>query len=112
MTELTSDAVLHHPDATEDFWADFTCVLEVSGRTLTGTPTVAEQTTSDLTITDVATNPAAITRTNGKVIDADKAVVFKVAGGTSGTTYILTVTAATTGSETLVRNFTIECSST
>ena len=112
MTELTSDAILHHPDATENFWADFTCVLEVSGRTLSGTPTVVEQTTSDLTISGVARNTSAITRTNGKIIAANSAVVFTVAGGTTATTYILTVTAATSASETLVRNFTIECSST
>ena len=112
MTELTSDAILHHPSSTANYWADFTCVLEVSGRILAVTPTVVEQTTSDLTITGVGLNSSAITRTNGKIIAANKAIVFTVAGGTTGTTYILTVTAPTSASETLVRNFTLECSST
>jgi hypothetical protein len=70
------------------------------GDLLTGTPTVVAA-PSGPTITAVAINAAEI---EGDHINASigEAVQFKIAGGTDGTAYRLTVTATTTGGETLV----------
>jgi hypothetical protein len=48
---------------------------------LTGTPTVVEETTSDLTITNISINTIELDD-KGKTIGIGKAVQFKVAGGT------------------------------
>lgn len=72
----------------------------VDGVTLTGTPTVNEQTTSDLTIADVALNSAAVTVYRDGVavsVAANLAVVFSITGGTAGKPYTVRVTATTTG---------------
>lgn len=65
-----------------------------SGESLTGTPTVAEVTTSDLTISNAAVSAAALTIL-GESVAAGKAVQFKVTGGSAGTTYLLRVTVST-----------------
>lgn len=74
-----------------------------SGETLTGTPTVTEETTSDLTISNVAVSTSSL-RINSTLVAAGTAVQFKVVGQTSGT-YTLKITATTTSTpaQTLVR---------
>ena len=64
------------------------------GESLTGTPTVVEVTTSDLTISNAAVSAAALT-INGESVATGKAVQFKVTGGTAGTTYLLRITVST-----------------
>jgi hypothetical protein len=76
-----------------------------SGESLTGTPTVAEQTTSDLIIASVAVSSAALV-INGRPVAAGSAVQFKVSGQkASGLPYKLKITATTNSSpaQTLVR---------
>lgn len=72
-----------------------------SGDTLTGTPTVVEQTTSDLTITGVAVNTGALTVLNESVA-IGRAIQFTVADGTAANSpYHLLVTATSTDGETI-----------
>jgi hypothetical protein len=75
------------------------------GASLTGTPTVTEVTTSDLTIANKAVNSATYSDsvTQGTVA-IGKAVICTVAGGTAGSTYTLRITVSTdsTPAETLV----------
>ncbi len=72
-----------------------------SGDTLTGTPTAVEDTTSDLTITGVAVNTAALTIL-GESTAIGRAIQFTVAGGTvANSPYLILVTATSTDGETL-----------
>jgi len=66
-----------------------------SGETLSGTPSAAEQTTSDLTIASVAVNSTALTIL-GNSVPAGEAVTFKVSGQKVNVTYRVLVTADTT----------------
>lgn len=68
-----------------------------SGVLLTGTPTVAEQTTSDLTLTSAAVNTAELTLF-GETFAIGTAVVFHRAGGVAGTEYTIRVTVSTDAS--------------
>lgn len=68
-----------------------------SGESLTGTPTVVEQTTAELTISNVAKNTATLTL-EGESVTANQAVQFKVSGGTAGTQYTMLVTCGTDAS--------------
>jgi hypothetical protein len=75
------------------------------GASLTGTPTVAEQTTSDLTLDDKAVNAATYScAVTGKTVAIGKAIEFTVAGGSAGTDYTVRCTCSTDSSpaETLV----------
>ena len=77
---------------------------------LTGTPTVAEVTTTDLTLANKAVNTATYSDSStGKTVAVGKAIRFTVAGGTSGQTYTIRVTVATnsTPTETLVDDLVI-----
>lgn len=67
-----------------------------SGESLTGTPTVVEVTTSELTISNAAVNTAEET-INGETVAIGKAVLFKVTDGGSGdlATYTLRITVST-----------------
>jgi len=86
------------------FAVSFAGVLD-SGESLTGTPTVAEQTTSDLTITDLAdganqatVNTAALT-IHGTTVAIGDALQFKVSGQkTTGSPYTLKLTVSTDSS--------------
>ena len=75
-----------------------------SGELLSGTPTVAEQTSSDLTISNQGLNTTTID-VAGVSAAASQAVVYTVAGGSSGTLYSIKVTVSTDASDarTLVR---------
>jgi len=74
-----------------------------SGEALTGTPTVEEQDTSDLTISSVGVSTRELT-INEETVAAGLAVQFSVTGMTAAT-YTLKVTATTdsTPAQTLVR---------
>lgn len=65
-----------------------------SGETLSGTPTVAEQTTTDLTFTGAAVNSSALVIL-GTSVPAGEAVSVKVSGQKSGVTYRVLVTVDT-----------------
>ena len=65
-----------------------------SGELLTGTPTAAEVTTSDLTLDTVAVNTAALT-VNGRSVAIGQGVQFRIQSGTAGTTYTILLTATT-----------------
>jgi hypothetical protein len=62
--------------------------------TLTGTPTIVEVTTSDLTLSDKEINSTTIT-VLGEDVAASKAVTCFASGGTAGTTYTIRVTVNT-----------------
>lgn len=79
--------------ATENGAISFVGKLD-SAELLTGTPTVVELTSSDLTIASVAVSSSALT-INGVSVAAGKAVTFSVTGQTAGTTYRLKATAGT-----------------
>jgi hypothetical protein len=93
----------------ENFAIDYTDVLD-STETLTGTPTVVEQTTTDLTIASVAVNTSALTILDSSV-SVGKAVQFKVSGQKVNTRYTLLVTVGTTSTpaRTLKRLARFEC---
>lgn len=65
-----------------------------SGELLTGTPTVAEQTTSDLMISNAVVSSTALT-IQGESVASGLAVTFRVTGGVAGTTYTIKITATT-----------------
>lgn len=86
----------------------FVGVLE-AGELLTGTPTVVEVGTTDLTLENKAVNTAALT-ISGKSVAIGQAVQFKVSGQASANSpYTLLVTTATDASpaQTFVRNLTL-----
>lgn len=119
------DDPIHTSSTGEDRWADFSDALEISGRTLSGTPTITEFTagsetsdtitsSTDLSITGVALNTSAITLTNGDTIAANMAVVYNVdaSGSTAGTWYHLRIVVATSSGETIARNVRFKSSAT
>ena len=80
---------------TRNFAVSFANVLD-AGETLTGTPTVAEQTTTDLTIANKVVSTAALTIL-GSTVAIGKAVQFKVSGQlVAGSPYTIKITAGTT----------------
>ena len=94
-TPITStDRLYKHPDELLLFTFDYTNDLG-SNETLTGTPTVEEITTTDLTIGTPAINSSAVT-VNGVEIAAGKAVQVTIAAGVDGSTYKLECDADTT----------------
>lgn len=68
-----------------------------SGVLLTGTPTVVEQGTTDLTISTILVNNTTVT-VFGVDYPAGTAVTFHVTGGTANTTYTMRVTVSTDAS--------------
>ena len=82
-----------------------------SGELLTGTPTVAEVGTADLTISNVAVNTTAVAASDifPDGVSVGQAVQFLVSGGVAGTTYSIRVSATTdaTPAQTLRRRVTI-----
>lgn len=67
------------------------------GELLTGTPTIVEVTTTDLTLANKAVNGSTLT-INGVECTAGQAVTFSVSGGVAGTTYTIRVTVASAAS--------------
>jgi len=76
-----------------------------AGELLTGTPTIEEVDTTDLTLSSKALNTAIIT-VNGLQVPVSQAIQFLVTGGTAGTTYTIRVTVTTTSTpaQTLIEN--------
>ena len=70
---------------------------------LSGTPTVVEQTTSDLTITNQGLNAGSVTIA-GSVAAASQAVLWTVSGGTAGQLYSLKITVSTDASDSRTLN--------
>ena len=68
-----------------------------SGELLTGTPTIVEVTTTDLTLSNKAVSTAELT-ISGRTVAIGQAVQFKVVGGTAGTKYTIRITVATDSS--------------
>ncbi len=66
-----------------------------AGEVLTGSPSVEEVTTTDLTLSNKALNTTIIT-VNGLQVPISQAVQFKCVGGVAGTTYTIRVSCATT----------------
>jgi hypothetical protein len=96
------------------YYFDFTGRLrkDSSGalaETLTGTPTITEVTSSDLTLSSKAVNTAAIQRDEPDVsltpydeeIAIGAAAQMQVAGGTAGSQYVVKFSVSTTDSRTL-----------
>jgi hypothetical protein len=81
-----------------------------SGELLTGSPTVAEVGSSDLTIANVAVSSATLT-INGVSALAGQAVTFNVTGGAAGRQYKIQITAATdsTPAQTLIDVALLNC---
>ena len=79
-----------------------------SGELLTGTPTVAEVTTTDLTLANKVVNTAELTL-DGVTVAIGQAVQFSITGGTAGVTYQITCTCGTdaTPAQTLIQTVTI-----
>lgn len=80
-----------------------------SGELLTGTPTVAEVTSTDLTISDVVVNTEALT-INSKAAAIGQAVQFKVSGQVAATaryTLLVTVSSDASPAQTFVRKLTL-----
>lgn len=86
----------------------FVSVLS-STEVFTGTPTVAEITTTALTLDNKVVSTAALT-INGATVPIGQAIQFRVAGGTAGNTYKVKVTGVTNSSpaQTLVAIVNIE----
>lgn len=73
-----------------------------SGELLTGTPTVVEQTTSDLTITNKVVNTTALTLNNEEVA-IGQAVQFKISGQLlANSPYVIKITCGTDAGNTLI----------
>lgn len=81
---------------TRNLAVSFVDVLDAS-ELLTGTPTVVEVTTSDLTITNKAVNNASMV-VNGETCLAGQVVTCTVAGGVAGTDYQIRITVGTNAS--------------
>jgi len=81
-----------------------------TGETLTGTPTVVEVTTTDLTLGNKAVSSAVLTIL-GRSVPIAEAVQFSVTGQKAGTQYRIRVTVSTTSTpaRTLVRDVVLEC---
>ena len=104
MAITTKEVGRKSPGDTAAVAMDFTPLLR-SGELLTGTPTVAEVTTTDLTIANVGLNSSTI-EVNGASVAANGAVQCTVAGGTAATKYTVRITCGTDTSpaQTLVRD--------
>lgn len=87
-----------------DDWLD-------SGESLSGTQSVSEVTTSDLTITNLAETPGVATITTatmtirGKSVAAGRALQFVVTGHQDNTSYVVLVTARTNSTPVRVEPF-------
>ena len=89
--------------AARNIAVSFSGKLDV-GELLTGTPTIVEVTTTDLTLSDKVVSTAILT-INGVSVPINEAVQFHVeAGGTAGTQYKILITVGTdsTPAQTLV----------
>ena len=87
-----------HPGESILFGVDFTRLM-VTGETLSTVSGVTAA-PSGLTITSQAVNGAVFDNDEGGTVSIGKGAQFRVAGGTAGTDYVLTVTVTTTAGNT------------
>ena len=89
---------------------DYTDKLDDT-ESLTGSPVFAEVTSSDLTITGAQLNSGTVV-INNETVAANNAAQCQVAGGTSGTTYTVSITVSTNatspGAQTFVDTIKLE----
>lgn len=80
-----------------------------AGELLTGTVTVTEITTSDLTFTNSSVSTTALTII-GQTVPIGEAVQFKITGGTAGVKYVISINVATdsTPAQTLIEHVRLE----
>lgn len=99
-----------HVDESRIVSVDFSGKLD-SGELLTGTPTVAEDSTSDFSVTNAQVSTTALT-INGSSVAAGMAVQFQVdaVSGVSGLR-VLDITVETDAGQTLVGRITIDVDS-
>ena len=104
MAIITKEVGRKSPGDTSAVAMDFNPLLR-SGEVLTGTPTVSEVTSTDLTIANVGLNSSTIS-VNGSDCAANTCVQCTVAGGSANTKYKIRITAGTDSSpaQTLVRD--------
>lgn len=74
-----------------------------AGELLTGTPTVTEVTTTDLTLANKVVNTAVLT-IKGESVAIGQAVQFSVTGGTASTTYDIKIAVSTDSTPTRTLN--------
>jgi len=99
----TSDHVRYlQAGETRNVKIDYTDKLD-SGELLTGTPTITEVTSSDLTLANKAVSTAQLT-INGATVAIGAAVQFNVTGGTAGTEYKVKIIA--TSDDSVAQTFT------
>lgn len=89
-----------HPAESLLFGVDFSKLL-IAGETLASVASVGA-TPSGLTISGLSVNAAAFDNDEGGTVAAGRGAQFRVAAGAAGTDYTLTVTVATTASNTRV----------
>lgn len=78
----------------------------IDGDLLTGTPT-ATVSPSGPTVNNAQRNTTALTMLR-ETVAVNKAVLFTIAGGTAGTTYVVTVTAQSVSGQTMVERCTVK----
>lgn len=79
-----------------------------SGEKLTGVPTVLEDTTSDLTITNKTINTAILEDVNGVDVPVGEAVQYHIAGFVSASfPYTINITATTDASPPQIRKISV-----
>lgn len=96
MTKILPGVRTVSSDAVEIVAVDESFELD-AGETLTGTPTVTEIDTSDLTITNKSLNSSSMS-INGNDSSASCAVLFRISGQKSGKLYHIKYTVGTTSS--------------
>lgn len=102
MSHIAPQVPITYAGATRNVAVSFSNELD-TGELLTGTPTVVEITSSDLTLGSKAVSTADL-EINGETCPTGEAVQFSVSGMVSGTTYKVSITVSTdaTPAQTLV----------
>ena len=101
MTENTARGINYKTASEERNVAiDFSGKLD-SGELLTGTPTIVEVGSSDLTLSNKVVNTSTLT-INGESTVAGEAVQFKVTGGSANTKYTIKISCSTDATPTQV----------
>ncbi len=105
MSELSCPKVQRKaPTAVRNVAVNFTDWLD-QGEIITGTPTVSVS-PSGPTLSAASAN-AWRRIVDGRTCQPGTVVAFTVSGGTAGVTYVVTITASTSGSQTLVGYVTV-----
>lgn len=91
---------LKHPSESRVYGVDFTRLLAV-GETLTGSPTVTVA-PSGVTASGSVVNSSTFLDDDGVTIAVGKGVQVRLAGGSDGSDYVVTISVGTSQSNTLV----------